>query len=107
LVGLAILLAQRFEFSQLRWLGPGTGGCRWGRLVLRCTMASCCRKARFSTASSRCDVRLDLAVASRAYSTRSIGVGSLDPERGNVSDFAVDGGSEEAQAVFASSSVCE
>ena len=46
-----------------------------GRLVLRCTMASCCRKARFSSASSRYAFRLDLAVASRTYSKGSIGVG--------------------------------
>jgi hypothetical protein len=34
----------------------------------RCTTASCCRKARFSSVSSRCGFRLDLAVASRTYS---------------------------------------
>ena len=38
-----------------------------GRLVVRFRMASCCRKARFSIASSRCGRRLDLAVASRAH----------------------------------------
>ena len=62
-----------------------------GRLVLRCTMASCCRKARFCRASSRCGFGLGLAVASRAYSKGGVGVGELDPERGNVSDCAVDG----------------
>ena len=39
---------------------------------------------------SRRGFRLDLAVASRAYSKRSMGVGQLDPERGNVNDCAVD-----------------
>ena len=39
-----------------------------GRLVLRFTTASCRRKARFSSASSRCGFRLDRAVASRTYS---------------------------------------
>ena len=38
-----------------------------GRLVVRFRMASCCRKARFSIASSRCGRRLNLAVASRAH----------------------------------------
>ena len=38
-----------------------------GRLLLRFSTASCCRKARFSRASSRRDLRLDRAVASRAY----------------------------------------
>jgi len=38
-----------------------------GRLVLRFRMASCCLKARFCRASSRRDLRLDRAVASRAY----------------------------------------
>ena len=56
---------------------------------MRCTMASCCRKARFSSASSRCGFRLDLAVASRTYSKCSVGVDQLDPERGNVNDCAV------------------
>ena len=46
-----------------------------GRLVLRFRMASCCRKARFCRASSRCGFRLDLAVASRAYSKGRIGIG--------------------------------
>jgi hypothetical protein len=40
---------------------------------------------------TRCGFRLDLAVASRTYSKCSIGVGQLDPERGNVNDCAVDG----------------
>ena len=40
---------------------------------------------------SRCGFRLDLAVASRTYSKRSIGVGELDPECGNINDCAVDG----------------
>ena len=62
-----------------------------GRVVLRFRMASCCRKARFSSATSRCGFRLDRAVASRTYSKCSIGVGQLDPERGNVNDCAVDG----------------
>ena len=45
-------------------------------------------KARFSRASSRCDLRLDRAVASRASSRRSIGVGDLGLKRGNVNDRA-------------------
>jgi hypothetical protein len=56
------------------------------RLVLRCRMASCCRKAKFSRASSRCDLRLDLAVASRAYIKSIIRLGELDPERRNFND---------------------
>lgn len=52
-------------------------------------MASCCRDARFSRASSRCDFRFDRAVANRGYSRSIIGVGELDPERGNVNDCAV------------------
>ena len=39
---------------------------------------------------SRCGFRLHLAVASRTYSKCSIGVGQLDPERGNANDCAVD-----------------
>jgi hypothetical protein len=40
-----------------------------GRLVLGFRMVSCCRKARFSSASPRCgDLRLDRMVASKAYS---------------------------------------
>ena len=46
---------------------------------------------RLSVASSPRGFRLDLAVASRTYSKRSTGVASLDPERGNVKDCAVDG----------------
>jgi hypothetical protein len=37
-------------------------------IVRRFRMASCCRKARFSRASSRCGPRLDRTVAKRAYS---------------------------------------
>ena len=44
-------------------------------IVRRFRMASCCRKARFSRASSRCGPRLDRAVAKRAYSHGSMGVG--------------------------------
>jgi len=54
-------------------------------------MASCCRKARFCRASSRWAFRLDLAVASRAYSKSIIGVGELAPKRGNVNDCSLDG----------------
>jgi hypothetical protein len=43
-----------------------------------------------SRASPRCDFRLDLAVASTAYSKSIIEAGELDPERGNVNDCAVD-----------------
>jgi hypothetical protein len=44
------------------------------------------RHTRFSRTSSRCDFRLDRAVASRAYSKSIIGVGELDPERRNFND---------------------
>jgi hypothetical protein len=47
------------------------------------------RHTRFSRTSSRSGFRLELAVASRAYSRSIIGVGELDPERGNVNDCAV------------------
>ena len=36
-----------------------------GRFVFRFKMANDCRKARFSRASSRCDLKLDLAVERR------------------------------------------
>jgi hypothetical protein len=45
------------------------------RLVVRFRTASCYRKARFWRASSRCDFRVDRAVASMAYSKSIIGVG--------------------------------
>ena len=56
---------------------------RLGRLVLRFRMASCCHKARFSRASLRRGLRLDLALVNRAYSTGSMVVGWFDPERGH------------------------
>ena len=62
----------------------------WGVWFVRFRTASCCRKARFSRASSRCDLRLDRAVASRAYKQVKHQGGELDPEDGNVNDCALD-----------------
>jgi hypothetical protein len=67
---------------------------RCRRLDMRNSSAAHARRrveGRLSLASSRCGFRLDLAVASRTYSKRSTGVASLDPERGNVNDCAMDG----------------
>lgn len=54
-------------------------------------MARCCREAKFSRASSRRDLRLDLAVASRAQSKSIVRVSELDPKHENVNDCALDG----------------
>ena len=62
-----------------------------GLLITAFATPSLRPRARFCRASSGCDFRLELAVASRAYSKSIIAVGELEPERGNVNDCAVDG----------------
>jgi|GEM_PF-2989166 len=62
-----------------------------GRFVSRFKMANCYRKARFSRASSRCPLKLDLAGARRAKIRSNMRERELDSDLEIINDCAVYG----------------
>jgi len=62
-----------------------------GRFVFRFKMVNCCRKATFSSTSSRCGLKLDLAVERRPKIRSNMRERELDSDREIINECAVYG----------------